>query len=187
MLELFSGNMYPKKICISNECVNAYKNVYVTFKKILEKYIVNDNNFLRYSYQGKDILYYFYRTNENSTEDECKSVVLTNDNKNLIQICLDYINLLNIDSKYHTTFHINYYPKNSFNYMKNPKLNRMPFHKDSSKYTIVHQSENGIFIKNYPRIHNSLNEVIMFKGEMEHKVEMNNKERFSFSTFIFEK
>lgn len=177
--------MYPKKIVVSEQCVEIYNNVFSSFLLLIEKYKNEKDNFLRYSFHGENKLYYFYASDENNSEQQSFSVKLKNDYHDVVNNVIQYQKLLDIDKKHRITFHINYYPVNNFNYIKNSKLNRMPFHQDSSKFTMVHQNEKGIFIKNHPRIHSTINEIVMFRGEMEHKVEMSNKERFSLSTFIF--
>jgi len=91
---------------------------------------------------------------------------------------------------------INYYPasadiKKSFlmkqilnNIAKKSLINRMGYHVDDSKYTLVSQDSPGLEIKNNNEI--STLGFIFFSSKLEHRIKLDNNERFSISTFLYE-
>lgn len=91
---------------------------------------------------------------------------------------------------------LNYYPastdgKKSFlmkqilnNIAKKTSINRMGYHVDDSKFTLVSQDSQGLEIKNNDEI--STIGFIFFSSKLEHRIKLDNNERFSISTFLYE-
>lgn len=178
------------------------------FKKIINEVEISDKNILRYSFKG-DNNYILYAL-RNWSEDVLKvnSNIKTDNNEESIynifmherelrelnDCVIDYQNYIdnqiiknNINFEmYKLSSHLNYYPYNNiFKIPNDTYYSRMPYHIDSSEYTIVHQNQKGLKIKNHPRIISNENKIIFFDSKLEHRIELYHKERFSISTFIF--
>jgi len=189
-----------------------FKNVNY-FKKILNKFknIINNSisqKIIRYTYTGNEFKYIIYNwsiehikiknsykniKNENS---EYVFPVLDSDKNDLDSLILEYQNEFKNNNLFQNHFdannviinsHLNFYPFNkNFRIAHDTYYSRMPYHVDSSKYTIIHQNQKGFQLKNKSRILMNENRILLFDSKLEHRVELNDKERFSISTFIFE-
>jgi len=109
----------------------------------------------------------------------------------LNKLIIDYTNELNLkfvlesNLKFYTACHMNLYMKTqNFRLVKN-FLSRMPFHIDSSKYTLIQQNVKGLIVEDTRSIA-GINQLSKFLGKLKHKVELGYDERFSISTFVFE-
>lgn len=200
---------------LNQSAVELYQKIYDIVKSYTSKYDINDNKLIRYTIKPlgeKDsgewnVCYKLRRysvTNlnykklaEGPQEDNEEYILSENEDTENFRIlledtvkqyqkelCVDTLNEVNFP--YYLITHINLYPEiKKFRLIKNI-LSRMPYHIDSSKYTIIQHNVKGIMIEN-KLVKNSIQEAVIFPGHIRHKVEIGRDERLSVSTFIFEK
>lgn len=147
-----------------------------------------------------EINYWQYDFADNNVkETKTEKIIEYNLQKNLT----DYYNIVHkipdLKPYFNTTrqsTNINYYPsstdgKKSFllkqilnNIAKKSSINRMGYHVDDSKFTLVSQDSPGLEIKNNNAI--STIGIIFFSSKLEHRIKLDHNERFSISTFLYE-
>jgi len=189
----------PNEVFYFTEILNKFKDI-----------VHNKNeyhNIIRYSYTGTEFKYIIHNwtlehikiknSHENIKKENSEYLfdVLTEDKNNLDLLIIKYQNEFKHCNLFENFFdinsaeissHLNFYPYNkNFRIAHDTYYSRMPYHIDTSKYTIIHQNQKGFQLKNKSRIMMSENRILLFDSKLEHRIELNDKERFSISTFIF--
>lgn len=204
--------MILKNFSASDNTVKLYYKLYDTVKKYTQKYDIKDDKLIRYiikplgdkdsgvwnvcyklrrySITGLNIKKLAEAPSEDNEEytlpENIDTFRFRTDIDSLIKEYQKELNLDNIiEFPYYVVTHMNLYVEiKNFRLIKDI-LSRMPYHIDSSRYTMVQQNVKGIVIDE-TRVNNNVDEIVMFPGNVKHKVEIGYDERFSVSTFIFE-
>lgn len=192
----------------TTDIIQKYYDVYNYFKSIINQIQIKNSNIIRYSFKKDYVVNYVERKwdiaaiqiknaiKTNVTEEEEFEIKISKMHSDrLIEKITSYHESIyelktisNIDlNAFKPSSHLNYYlENNSFKIPHYTYYSRMPYHSDSSTYTIIQQNTKGIHLKNNPRILNDVSKLLVFDSNLKHRVELYDKERFSISTFLFE-
>lgn len=192
----------------NEDIIQKYYDVYTYFKSIINQLEIINSNIIRYSFKKDCVINYVERkwdidaikiknaVKTNVTEEEEFEINISKVfSDQLIKMITSYhesiyelktISNINLNI-FKPSTHLNYYLENSsFKIPHYTYYSRMPYHSDSSTYTIIQQNTKGIHLKNNPRILNDVSKLLIFDSNLKHRVELYDKERFSISTFLFE-